>query len=229
MSKNKLWKRYLVFFIGLFINSFGVAFITKANLGTSPISSIPYVLSLGLPLTLGGFTILLSLFLIALQIIILGKKFKKISLLQIPISIVFGYFIDFSMILLEWLSPENYVLRFLALIVGCVILGFGVYTEVIADVVMLPGEAFVKAVTIRFHTEFGVTKVCFDASMTVIAAVISFFMFARLNGVGVGTIIAALIVGIIARSFGKILRPFSKRLFGEAETAGNGKDIPAQG
>ena len=36
-------KRYIIFFIGLYINSLGVALITKASLGTSPISSIPYV------------------------------------------------------------------------------------------------------------------------------------------------------------------------------------------
>ena len=32
-------KRYIIFFIGLYINSLGVALITKASLGTSPISS----------------------------------------------------------------------------------------------------------------------------------------------------------------------------------------------
>ena len=57
-------KRYIIFFIGLYINSLGVALITKASLGTSPISSIPYVLSLNFPFTLGNFTIFFSLFLI---------------------------------------------------------------------------------------------------------------------------------------------------------------------
>ena len=40
------FKRYLIFLVGLFISSLGVSLVTKANLGTSPISSIPYVLSL---------------------------------------------------------------------------------------------------------------------------------------------------------------------------------------
>ena len=191
MSKKEKLKRYIIFFIGLFFSSFGVSFVTKANLGTSPISSIPYVLSLATKPTLGEYTIFFSLFLIALQILILGKKFKKESLLQIPVSIVFGYFIDFSMFLLSWLNPENYAYRGVALILGCIILGFGVYAEVIADVVMLPGEAFVKAVTVRFKTDFGTTKVCFDASMTIIAGVSAFIIFHKLNGVGIGTIIAA--------------------------------------
>lgn len=215
MNNKHLAKRYFVFLIGLFINSFGVSFVTKANLGTSPISSIPYVLSLASKPTLGAFTIYFSLLLIALQIIILGKKFKKIDLLQIPISILFGYFIDFSMILLGWVHPTNYILRFIALFAGCVILGFGVYIEVIADVVMLPGEAFVKAVTTRFKTEFGITKVCFDVSMTVFAGILSFILFSKLNGVGLGTVIASIAVGMISRFFRSILKNFSSWLFAE--------------
>lgn len=55
VTANKL-KRYILFFIGVFINSFGISVITKANLGTSPISSVPYVLSLNFPFSLGEFT-----------------------------------------------------------------------------------------------------------------------------------------------------------------------------
>ena len=90
MSKKEVLKRYFIFLIGIYINSFGISFITKAALGTSPISSVPYVLSLGFWPTMGEFTIALSLLLILLQIALLGKKFKKASLLQIPVSIVFG-------------------------------------------------------------------------------------------------------------------------------------------
>ena len=95
-------KRYLIFLVGLFVNSLGVSLITKANLGTSPISSIPYVLSLNFPFTLGNFTIFFSIFLIVLQLIILRKNFKLEHILQIPVSIIFGYFIDLTMILFFW-------------------------------------------------------------------------------------------------------------------------------
>ena len=67
---NKL-KRYILFLIGLFVNALGVSLVTKASLGTSPISSIPYVLSLNFPFTLGNFTIVFSILLIILQILIL--------------------------------------------------------------------------------------------------------------------------------------------------------------
>ncbi len=206
-------KRYLIFLIGLFINSLGVSFITKAALGTSPISSIPYTLSLGFTPTLGQFTIVFSLLLIILQIVLLQKRFQKVQLLQIPVSILFGYFIDLTMAMLFFVNPESYPAKFGSLLIGCVILGFGVYTEVLANVVMLPGEGFVKAICTAFHTDFGITKVCFDAGMTICAGLISFLLFSEINGVREGTIIAALIVGLIARFFGKKLRFLNPILF----------------
>lgn len=144
-------KRYVIFLIGLFINSLGVSFVTKANLGTSPISSIPYMLSLNLKFTLGQFTIIFSLFLVVLQLIILRKKFKPEHILQIPISIIFGYFIDLTMSMLYFIKPQSYIMSIIYLIIGCIILGFGVYTEVLADVAMLPGESFVRAVFNMAH------------------------------------------------------------------------------
>lgn len=197
-------KRYFIFLIGLFINSLGVSLITKADLGTSPISSIPYVLDLNFSMTLGQFTIFFSIFLILLQLLILRKNFKAEHFLQVPISILFGYFIDLTMVLLSFVHPQSYKAKVLYLLIGCVILGFGVYIEVVANVAMLPGESFVRAVSSTWSTEFGTTKIAFDVSMTVIAAILSFFFAQELNGVREGTIIAALLVGFIARSFGKL-------------------------
>lgn len=98
-------KLYLVFLVGLFISSLGVSLITKADLGTSPISAIPYVLSLHFPLTLGQFTVAFSLFLILLQLLMLRRRFKAEHLLQIPISVAFGAFIGLTMVLLDFLEP----------------------------------------------------------------------------------------------------------------------------
>lgn len=219
---NKI-KRYVLFLVGLFINALGVSLVTKANLGTSPISSIPYVLSLNFPLTLGNFTIIFSILLILLQILILRKNFKLENILQIPVSIAFGYFIDLTMSMLAWLKPEMYALKVVALFAGCIILGFGVYLEVLADVVMLPGESFVRAIVQTWSTNFGTTKIIFDSSMTVIAGVLSFIFFGKLNGVREGTIIAALLVGFIARLFSKHLEFIKPYIFPEDYKKGEEK------
>ena len=221
-------KRYLIFLVGLFVNSLGVSLITKANLGTSPISSIPYVLSLNFPFTLGNFTIFFSIFLIALQLIILRRNFKLEHILQIPVSIIFGYFIDLTMILFSWVNPEAYIMKIVYLLIGCLILGVGVYMEVLADVVMLPGESFVRAIVLTWKTNFGTTKICFDVSMSVIAAVLSFIFAGRLAGVREGTVIAALLVGFIARLIGKKLVFLKDMIFPESVSAENENEAKEQ-
>ena len=221
-------KRYLIFLVGLFVNSLGVSLITKANLGTSPISSIPYVLSLNFPFTLGNFTIFFSIFLIVLQLIILRKNFKLEHILQIPVSIIFGYFIDLTMILFSWVNPEAYIMKIVYLLIGCLILGVGVYMEVLADVVMLPGESFVRAIVLTWKTNFGTTKICFDVSMSVIAAVLSFVFAGRLAGVREGTVIAALLVGFIARLIGKKLAFLKDMIFPESVSAENKNEAKEQ-
>ena len=221
-------KRYLIFLVGLFVNSLGVSLITKANLGTSPISSIPYVLSLNFPFTLGNFTIFFSIFLIVLQLIILRKNFKLEHILQIPVSIIFGYFIDLTMILFSWVNPEAYIMKIVYLLMGCLILGVGVYMEVLADVVMLPGESFVRAIVLTWKTNFGTTKICFDVSMSVIAAVLSFVFAGRLAGVREGTVIAALLVGFIARLIGKKLAFLKDMIFPESVSAENENEAKEQ-
>ena len=221
-------KRYLIFLVGLFVNSLGVSLITKANLGTSPISSIPYVLSLNFPFTLGNFTIFFSIFLIVLQLIILRKNFKLEHILQIPVSIIFGYFIDLTMILFFWVNPEAYIMKIVYLLIGCLILGVGVYMEVLADVVMLPGESFVRAIVLTWKTNFGTTKICFDVSMSVIAAVLSFIFAGKLAGVREGTVIAALLVGFIARLIGKKLVFLKDMIFLESVSAENENEAKEQ-
>lgn len=214
-TKAEQIKRYFIFLVGLFVNSLGVSLITKGNLGTSPISSIPYVLSLNFPFSLGIFTIVFSLLLIFLQFLLLGKNFKAEHLLQIPVSMVFGYFIDVSMILLVFVHPADYLAKVAALLIGCLILGIGVYMEVLADVVMLPGESFVRAVVFCIHSEFGFTKICFDVSMAVIAAALSVLLSGHLEGVREGTIVAAVFVGFIARSIGKHLSFLPVLIYGD--------------
>lgn len=116
------------------------------------------------------------------------------------------------MLLLDWLHPVFYLTKVFFLFIGCLILALGVYFEVYANVIMLPGESFVRAVTLRWNTDFGNTKVCFDAAMTIIAATISLILFHSLKGVREGTVIAALVVGIIAKMYGRLFQKIAERL-----------------
>lgn len=211
-DKTELIKRYIFLLAGLFVNGLGVSFITKAGLGTSPITSIPYTLSLGFTPTVGMFTLVFNIFLVILQVILLRRNFQLQNLLQLPIIALFSFFIDLTMSLLGFMQPETYAMKVVSLIVGCLILGFGVFMEMVANVAMLPGEATVRAVFDVFSTDFGKTKIAFDSSMTVIAAILSFIMFRHLDGVREGTIVAAILVGFIARLFKKYISGIEKIL-----------------
>lgn len=211
-DKTELIKRYIFLLAGLFVNGLGVSFITKAGLGTSPITSIPYTLSLGFTPTVGMFTLFFNLLLIVLQIILLRRNFQLQNLLQLPIIALFSFFIDLTMSLLGFIQPETYAMKVVSLVIGCLILGFGVFMEMVANVAMLPGEATVRAVSDVFSTDFGKTKIAFDSSMTVIAAIMSFITFKHLDGVREGTIVAAILVGFVARLFKKYIGGIEKIL-----------------
>ncbi len=99
------------------------------------------------------------------------------------------------------MNPQNYIQSLIYLLIGCLILGFGVYVEVFANVVMLPGEGTVKSITRSFGTDFGTTKVGMDVTMSIIALMISLALTHQIQGVREGTIIAALLVGYISRFF----------------------------
>lgn len=196
---KSLVKRYVFLFVGLFVNAVGVTVITKAKLGTSPITSIPYVLDLRFTPTLGQFTFFFNILLVIIQAALLRRRFKAADLLQLPVIFVFSAFIDIVMYITPFLTPQNYALQIVCLLAGCLILGFGVFMEMTADVVMLPGEATVRAITIVFGTDFGKTKVGVDTTMSLTAVLMSFILFGALRGVREGTIISSFLVGTTAR------------------------------
>lgn len=213
MSKQERVKRYLFFTAGLFVNSLGISLITKAEMGTSPISSIPYTLSIGFAPSLGMFTLFYSLLLICLQLAILRSRFPKEYWLQIPVSLGFSYFIDLTMGMLDFLHPQGYLWQLISLLAGCVVLGVGVFMEMAANVVMLPGECTVQAISSTLHTDFGKSKVAVDMTMALVAAVLGLVMYQELAGVREGTFISALLVGFLARSFQRLIGPQVQAIF----------------
>lgn len=80
--------------LGLAVMALGVAFSIKASLGTSPISSFPYVTSRISGLSVGTTTIIVNTFFVLIQIPILRNRYQWFQLLQFPAVIVFGLLID---------------------------------------------------------------------------------------------------------------------------------------
>lgn len=207
-------RRYILFAVSLFVNAMGIAFITKALLGTSPITSVTYVLSMFTPLTIGQWTIVLNLLFVLFELPFMTRKELKddlrMFLLQIPISLCFGTFIDLSMNMLYWLEPVKYIDQIIYLLVGCVILAAGITLEVKPNVAMMAGEYFVRVISQRFHGEFGYVKLCFDITLVCIACLFSICFMSGIYGVREGTVAAALLVGPIVHFISPYYRCFDK-------------------
>ena len=202
--------RFSWFVAGVLLNSFGVALITKAALGTSPISSLPYVLSFRFPVTLGQFTFAMNLFFILGQVLLLRRDFQPIQLLQVAVNAVFSAFIDVSMELLSWLEISSLPMAVLVLVLGCAVLAFGISVEVAPRVLMVPGEGIVQAIAAVTGWRFGNVKVGFDAALVATALVLSLLFFHRLQGLGAGTILSALAVGRIVNLYNRRLPLISR-------------------
>ena len=142
-------------------------------------------------------TFLCNMVYILIQIILLKKDFHPVQFLQIAANFLFSWLIDLSMGILDFFQPEALWARILSLLAGCLILGLGISIEVAPDTIAVPGEGIVRAIARTTGFRFGSVKVGFDLTLIVIAVVLSFLFFGRLNGIGAGTVVSALVVGRI--------------------------------
>ena len=176
MSFKELLVRYIVLVPGVFLLCFGIACITKAGLGTSPISSIPYSMSLILPrFTMGNYTIMINLLLLTAE-----------------------------WVLLQWLHPGVYWARMLTLLAGVCIMAFGIAIQMEANVAMAPGDAFARALTAVLGKPYNRVRVASDTTMVAIAASLCLIFLHNLAGAREGTVICALLCGNIVKIYRKL-------------------------
>ena len=206
-------KRYGIFLIGLFVASLGVAFSTKAGLGTSPVASVPYSVSLvNHALSFGWWLNVLSLIQITVQVALLRKRCKPIEIIiQTAVAFLYGYLTDFSCRILNGVQPAAYVARFAVMLVGCIVLALGILIQYQGGVAMMPGEAMNRAISIVTGKRYENEKVFFDVLYILIATVICLVFIGKLAGVREGSMIAALLVGNIIKVYNKIFEKVAKK------------------
>ncbi|WP_157151705.1 YitT family protein [Brachyspira sp. SAP_772] len=209
--KNRFVERCIILVIGLATMSLGIAFSIKAALGTSPISSVPYVASSISGLSVGATTIIINLLFILIQILLLRKKYDLFQLFQIPALILFGFMIDFSGYLIKDITYTNYIQQWVLCILGIILVGLGVSIEVMAKLVTTPGEGVVLAICKIFSVKFGNTKMVFDIFLVAVSIVIVLSFLGHLEGVREGTIAGAVFVGLLAKQFSKPLKALEEK------------------
>lgn len=212
-KKSDLLKRYLLFLLGLFIASMGVAFSTKAGLGTSPVASLPYSVSLVSDrFTFGGWLNLLSVIQIAVQVALLRKKCQPLEIIiQTVLAFVYGYLTNLSCYLIRNLTVAHYWQQLLYMLLGCAVLAFGIWVQLKGNVAMLPGEAMNRAISEVTGKRYENIKILFDIIYIALSAVICLLFLHKLEGVREGSIIAAVAVGNIVKLYNFLFAKLKKQ------------------
>lgn len=201
--------RCIIYFFGLLIMTLGVAVSVKSDLGVSPVSSIPYTMTCVWGIEMGKATIVFHAALVLVQVILLRRKFQLKNLLQIPVGVLFGYMTTFSNHLLTFLpDPGNIYIRLGMVVISTVLVAIGLFFYVPADIIPLAGEGVMLAISKVADKAFSTVKIAFDVTMVVISLITCLILIHSLGSVGIGTVIAAVMVGMVLKLITK--------LFGEA-------------
>ncbi len=206
--KNNLMKRLIMYFVGLFMMTIGIALSVKSNMGVSPVSSIPYTMTCVWGIEMGKATILFHCVLVVLQILLLRRKFKVKNLLQIAVGVIFGYFTTFCNWGASFLpTPENIAIRIVMILVSTVFVAIGIFLYMPPNIMPLAGEGAMQSVSDVTGIAFPKVKIGFDISMVIISLVSCLCFIKSFGSVGIGTILAAVLVGtvlgFISKRFGK--------------------------
>ena len=215
-----MWQHILLL-VSLFVMTAGVAVCVRSMLGSSVISTLPYVFEtagkegVGVPrLTIGQYTYIMNALLVVGQICVLRRRFEAVQLFQLLVGFVFGSLIDVNMWLTSWLAPTALWAKVAAQVAGCTVLGLGIALEVRCGSVTMPGEGFPVAISAVTGIEFPKVKICVDTALVVLAVVFCYVFFGAWQWyiVGVGTLFAMVYVGMVVRAVGRHLGWFDRTL-----------------
>lgn len=191
--------RWLLLVWGMLVATAGIVFITRAGLGTTPISTVPFTVGEITGLTFGEATFAVNILFVLVQWELLRSRFHYSSFFQIPIVSVFSWFIDLHMGWTAWIGDDPYVVRFLWGLLGNLFLAFGIYWQVASKTIVQPGEGMVLAFSVVLRKSFGTVKVWNDVTLVLLAVVLGFVCLGHVAGVREGTVVSAFLVGFLIK------------------------------
>lgn len=201
--KNRFLRRYAGFSFAALLMAMGIALITNSNLGTTPITSLPFALGAIFSLSLGTMTFLLNAFFVLMQKVLLRKEFTARHLVQLPAVLLFSVLIDAGMWATQPLVSSVYGVQLAMSLAGCAVMGLGISLEIVCDATVLPGEGIVIAIAYRSHKVFSTIKILFDSSMVILAVSLSLLVLHTVVGLREGTVVAAVTTGLWVRFFSR--------------------------
>ena len=218
-KKQFILRRTLALLGGLFFIAVGVAMSAKSGLGVSPSASLPYLLSNIFPVSMGTFTVIINVLFVFVQILLLRKDYRPIQLLQLAVVVLFGFFTDFTNQLFASVQIAAYPMRLLFCVLSCAVMGFGVFLEVKANLIVMATEGAIGAFSKVFHCDFGKVKIGLDCAFVLISTCISLLYYHSLQGIREGTVLAAVLVGLFVQIYNKKLLAVDRILSSDASAA----------
>lgn len=187
-------RNILVLIIGIFLDATGVALLARSDFGISAVSSVAYTLSRLFPtLTFGVWSYLYQFALFVLMCVLV-RKCTVSYVCSFLIGVIFGYTLDFCSYFVNML-PFLFGVRLTCFVAGTVILIVGVSFLMISNMPIMPQDLFTREIHQYFGFPFKRVKITFDLSCVAISLVLALVVEKRVIGIGVGTIVNALIVG----------------------------------
>ncbi|SHH97281.1 Uncharacterized membrane protein YczE [Sporobacter termitidis DSM 10068] len=208
----KTFNRIVIYICGLLTLALGIVLNTKANLGVSPIISVPYSIAVIWGQNLGAVTAGFYILFVIGQLVILRKRFRPVQFLQIPLSIIFGVLINFFGELIT-IGGKDLPTDLVLLVLGIFFTGLGAALTMMMNILPNAADGIVQAVSQRTGKKLGAVKNILDASCVAVAAAISMAATGRIIGIGLGTVLAAVGVG---RVIALVNRLYQKKLPAQA-------------
>ena len=189
----------------------GIALAVNSNLGVSPVSSLPYVVSQIVGISLGTCTILVYICYILLQMVI-SRKFQPALLLQLVFSTIFGWFVDGAKWVLGDFCLPTYFGQLAMLAASIVLIGFSLVLYIDVQLAPMPAEGLVGCLSEKLGKPFSSMKTLVDCSSVLIGAVLSLVFLGKLVGIREGTILTALLVGKMMGLLRKRVAPLIQKI-----------------
>lgn len=178
----------------MIINSFGVVMMLYSGAGISAISSVPFAFSEVLTvLSLGTWTYIFQ-GLLVLSLMIMRKRFVPSYLFSFVVGFVFGKLLDVHELWIN-LLPDNIPMRIVYFILSYIILCFGIAISNRCLLPITPTDLFPRELADITKVSYSKIKIGFDVSCLAVTASLTFFCLGHLEGLGIGTIVAAFTMG----------------------------------
>ncbi len=215
INPAKLAARLGIYCLGLLILAFGIALAVNSDLGVSPVSSLPYVVSQIAGISLGTCTIIIYALYVLLQMAI-SRKFQPTLLLQLVFSTIFGYFVDGAKFILGDFCLPTYLGQLAMLAASIILIGFSLVLYIDVKLAPMPAEGLVGCISAINGRPFSQMKTAVDCTSVLIGAVLSIIFLGRLTGIREGTVLTALLVGKMMGILRKFVGPWIEKIcFGE--------------